>query len=97
MVLGFGSVSLDSITKSCHKKKSLLTQLTLRVPLRLKFPNPNCRFIKKNIKHNQYAINNQNIGKFEEKRTNWVPEEIEESEGALAAAGAASPLGTVDS
>ena len=94
---GLGA-SLFILLENRLTKKSLLTQLTLkRVSLGLKFPKPNCRFIKKNSKHNQYAINNQKIGKFEEKRTNWVPEEIEESEGALDAAGAASPLGTVDS
>ena len=79
------------------QKKSLLTQLTLKIQFRTQIPQPQLSIYQKNIKHNQYAINNQNIGKFEEKRTNWVPEEIEESEGALAAAGAASPLGTVDS
>ena len=95
MVLGFGSVSLYSIRKSCHKK-SLLTQLTLS-QFRTQIPQTQLSIYKKNSKHNQYATNNQNIGRFEEKRTNWVPEEIEESEGALDAAGAASPLGTVDS
>lgn len=44
---GLGASLLILLENRVTKKKSLLTQLTLRVSLGLKFPNPNCRFIKK--------------------------------------------------
>ena len=94
---GLGA-SLLILLENRVTKKSHLTQLTLKKSrFRTQIPQTQLSIYQKNSKHNQYAINNQKIGKFEEKRTNWVPEEIEESEGALDAAGAASPLGTVDS